>query len=215
MRESLAFKRLEAIASAVDFGAGLQVALKDLELRGAGDVLGVKQSGRFSDVGYHMFLSMVEEEIMRVRGQYSEPVAKPVIILGMSAFIPESYVADSGERLALYNAVERAGGQDLTALEERTVDRYGALPPEVSGIFALKRLELSLTPLGVSSVKESGHVLVLEFVSEEAARRFLRAHVDQAAHARTVRDSVVLPMNADQKPLSLLSWLLSGPGKVH
>jgi transcription-repair coupling factor (superfamily II helicase) len=215
MRESLAFKRLEAIASAVDFGAGLQVALKDLELRGAGDVLGVKQSGRFSDVGYHMFLSMVEEEIMRVRGQYSEPVAKPVIILGMSAFIPESYVADSGERLALYNAVERAGGQDLTALEERTVDRYGALPPEVSGIFALKRLELSLTPLGVSSVKESGHVLVLEFVSEEAARRFLRAHIDQAAHARTVRDSVVLPMNADQKPLSLLSWLLSGPGKVH
>jgi transcription-repair coupling factor (superfamily II helicase) len=215
MRESLAFKRLEAIASAVDFGAGLQVALKDLELRGAGDVLGVKQSGRFSDVGYHMFLSMVEEEIMRVRGQYSEPAAKPVIILGVSAFIPESYVADSGERLALYNAVERAGGQDLAALEERTVDRYGALPPEVSGIFALKRLELSLIPLGVSSVKESGHVLVLEFASEEAATRFLRAHVDQATDARTVRDSVILPMNAGQKPLSLLSWLLSGPQTVH
>lgn len=215
LRESVAFKRLEAIASAVDFGAGLQVALKDLELRGAGDVLGVKQSGRFSNVGYHMFLSMVEEEIMRVRGQYSEPVAKPVIILGMSAFIPESYVADSGERLALYNAVERAGGQDLTSLEERTVDRYGALPAEVSGIFALKRLELSLIPLGVSSVKESGHVLVLEFVSEEAARRFLRAHVDQAAHARTVRDSVVLPMNEDQKALPLLSQLLSGSETVH
>ena len=215
MRESVAFKRLEAIASAVDFGAGLQVALKDLELRGAGDVLGVKQSGRFSDVGYHMFLSMVEEEIMRVRGQYSEPVAKPVIILGMSAFIPESYVADSGERLALYNAVERAGRQDLTALEERTVDRYGALPPQVSGIFALKRLELSLIPLGVSSVKESDHVLVLEFASQEAATRFLRAHVDQVAGARTVRDSVVLPMNAGQKPLSLLSRLLSGSETVH
>ena len=215
MRESVAFKRLEAIASAVDFGAGLQVALKDLELRGAGDVLGVKQSGRFSDVGYHMFLSMVEEEIMRVRGQYSEPAARPVIILGMSAFIPESYVADSGERLALYNAVERAGGQDLAALEERTVDRYGALPPEVSGIFALKRLELSLIPLGVSSVKESGHVLVLEFASQEAATRFLRAHVDQVAHARTVRDSVILPMNAGQKPLSLLSGLLSGSETVH
>ncbi|HEX7608384.1 MAG TPA: TRCF domain-containing protein, partial [Candidatus Cryosericum sp.] len=166
-------------------------------------------------VGYHMFLSMVEEEIMRVRGQYSEPVAKPVIILGMSAFIPESYVADSGERLALYNAVERAGGQDLTSLEERTVDRYGALPAEVSGIFALKRLELSLIPLGVSSVKESGHVLVLEFVSEEAARRFLRAHIDQAAHARTVRDSVVLPMNEDQRALPLLSQLLSGSETVH
>ncbi|RIE06348.1 transcription-repair coupling factor [Candidatus Cryosericum terrychapinii] len=215
MRESVAFKRLEAIASAVDFGAGLQVALKDLELRGAGDVLGVKQSGRFSDVGYHMFLSMVEEEIMRVRGQYSEPVAKLVIILGISAFIPETYVADSGERLALYNAVERAGGQDLTALEERTIDRYGALPPEVAGIFALKRLELSLIPLGVSSLKESGHALVLEFVSEEAATRFLRAHVDQVAHARTVRDSVVLPMNAGQKPLSLLSSLLSGSETVH
>jgi len=215
MRESVAFKRLEAIASAVDFGAGLQIALKDLELRGAGDVLGVKQSGRFSDVGYHMFLSMVEEEIMRVRGQYLEPVAKPVIILGVSAFIPETYVADSGERLALYNAVERAGGQDLTALEERTIDRYGTLPSEVEGIFALKHLELSLIPLGVSSVKESGHVLVLEFGAEEAATRFLRTHVDQVAHARTVRDSVVLPMKADQKPLTLLSSLLSGSETVH
>jgi transcription-repair coupling factor (superfamily II helicase) len=133
----------------------------------------------------------------------------------MSAFIPESYVADSGERLALYNAVERAAGQDLTALEERTVDRYGAVPPEVSGIFALKRLELSLIPLGVSTLKESGHALVLEFASEQAATRFLRAHVDQVAHARIVRDSVVLPMKADQKPLSLLSWLLSGPETVH
>jgi transcription-repair coupling factor (superfamily II helicase) len=215
MRESLAYKRLEAITSAVDFGAGLQVALKDLELRGAGDVLGVKQSGRFSDVGYHMFLSMVEEEIMRIRGQYSEPVAKPAIILGMSAFIPETYVADSGERLALYNAVERAGVQDLAALEERTVDRYGALPDEVSGIFALKRLELSLIPLGVSSVKESGHALVLGFTTQEGAIRFLRAHVEQVAGARTVRDSVVLPMEAGQKALSLLSWLLSGAETVH
>ena len=152
---------------------------------------------------------------MRVRGQYSEPVAKPVIILGVSAFIPETYVTDSGERLALYNAVERAGGQDLTALEERTIDRYGALPSEVSGIFALKRLELSLIPLGVSSVKESGQVLVLEFGSQEAATRFLRAHVDQVADARTVRDSVVLPMKADQKPLTLLSSLLSGSETVH
>lgn len=215
MRESVAYKRLEAITSAVDFGAGLQVALKDLELRGAGDVLGVKQSGRFSDVGYHMFLSMVEEEIMRVRGQYSEPAAKPVIILGVSAFIPESYVADSGERLALYNTVERTAGQDLTVLEERTIDRYGTLPAEVSGIFALKRLELSLIPLGVSSVKESGHVLVLEFASQEAATRFLRAHVNQVVGARTVRDSVVLPIDAGQKPVSLLSRLISGPETVN
>jgi len=215
MRESLAFKRLEAISSAVDFGAGLQIALKDLELRGAGDVLGVKQSGRFSDVGYHMFLSMVEEEIMRARGQYTEPLAKPVIILGMSAFIPESYVADSGERLALYNALSRAAAQDLTALEERTVDRYGVLPPEVSGIFSLKRLELSMIPLGVVSVKQSGHVLVLEFRDQEAAVRFLRAHAGQVAQARTVRDSVILPMEGGQKPLSLLSSLLSGSETVH
>ena len=152
---------------------------------------------------------------MRVRGQYTEPVTKPVIILGMSAFIPESYVADSGERLALYNALSRAGGQELTALEERTVDRYGTLPPEVSGIFALKRLELSMIPLGVVSVKESGHAIVLEFTGQEAAARFLRTHAGQVAQARTVRDSVVLPMEAGEKPLSLLSSLLSRSETVH
>jgi transcription-repair coupling factor (superfamily II helicase) len=215
MRDSLAFKRLEAIASAVDFGAGLQVALKDLELRGAGDVLGVKQSGRFSDVGYHMFLSMVEEQIMRERGQYTEPVPRPVIILGASAFIPESYVADSGERLALYNAAERATEQDLSGLEERTVDRYGPMPAEVSTIFALKRLELALIPLGISAVKQSGQTLIMDCTSQEAASRFLRAHVEEISGARTVRDSVVLPMKTDDRPLSFLVRLLSGSETVH
>jgi len=214
-RDSVAFKRLDAIASAVDFGAGLQVALKDLELRGAGDVLGVKQSGRFSDVGYHMFLSMVEEQIMRERGQYTEPVPRPVIILGASAFIPESYVADSGERLALYNAAERASEQDLALLEERTVDRYGSMPDEVRTIFALKRLELTLMPLGVSAVKQSGQTLVMDCTSQDAALRFLRSHAEHVGGARTVRDSVVLPMNAHEKPLSFLFRLLSGSETVH
>ncbi len=215
MRDSIAFKRLEAIASAVDFGAGLQVALKDLELRGAGDVLGVKQSGRFSDVGYHMFLSMVEEQIMRERGQYAEPAPRPTVILGVSAFIPESYVADAGERLALYNAVDRATEQDLPGLEERSVDRYGSMPAEVSAVFALKRLEFALVPLGVSSVKQSGHTLILDFSNEEAASRFLRAHLERSTGARTVRDSAVLPMKAGQEPLSFLFWLLSMPETLH
>jgi len=70
-----------------------------------GDVLGVKQSGRFSDVGYHMFLSLVEDEILKEQGRYAEPVPRPAMTLGVSAFIPESYVSDSGERLALYNAI--------------------------------------------------------------------------------------------------------------
>lgn len=215
LRDSVAFKRLEAIASAVDFGAGLQVALKDLELRGAGDVLGVKQSGRFSDVGYHMFLSLVEDEILKVRGQYAEPVPKPAMMLGISAFIPEAYVTDSGERLALYNAIARAGEKELAALHERTSDRYGPLPPEVSGVFALKRLELSLIELGVSSVKESGHTVALEFGSEEAATRFLRPRLVDFAGARTVRDSVFLPIRPGQTSLSLLSALLSSPETVH
>lgn len=215
LRESVAFKRLEAIASAVDFGAGLQVALKDLELRGAGDVLGVKQSGRFSDVGYHMFLSLVEDEILKVRGQYTEPVARPAMLLGVSAFIPDTYVGDSGERLALYNAITRAGAREMSGLQERTTDRYGPLPPEVSRIFVLKSLELSLIELGVSSVKESGHAIVLEFGSEEAAIRFLRPRLDSLAGARTVRDSVVLPLQPGQTSLSLLSALFSSPEPVH
>ncbi|MCE5192627.1 MAG: transcription-repair coupling factor [Candidatus Cryosericum sp.] len=214
-RDSVAFKRLEAIASAVDFGAGLQVALKDLELRGAGDVLGVKQSGRFSDVGYHMFLSLVEDEILKEQGHYAEPVPRPAMTLGVSAFIPESYVSDSGERLALYNAIARAGEKELAALFERTSDRYGPLPPEVSGVFALKRLELSLVEMGVSSVKESGRVLVLEFASEDAATRFLRPRLASVAGARTVRNSVFLPMQPGRTSLSLLSALLSSPEAVH
>jgi transcription-repair coupling factor (superfamily II helicase) len=162
-----------------------------------------------------MFLSMVEEQIMRERGQYTEPVPRPVIILGASAFIPESYVADSGERLALYNAAERASEQDLALLEERTVDRYGSMPEEVRTIFSLKQLELTLMPLGVTAVKQSGQTLVMDCTGQDAALRFLRSHAEHVAGARTVRDSVVLPMDADEKPLSFLFRLLSGSETVH
>lgn len=212
---SIAYKRLEAIASAVDFGAGLQVALKDLELRGAGDVLGVKQSGRFSDVGYHMFLSMVEEQIMRERGQYTEPAPRPSIILDVSAFIPETYVADAGERLSLYNAVERASMQELVNLEEQTGDRYGTPPPDMKAVFTLKRIELMLGALGASSVQQSQRTFVIDFIAQEAASRFLRANLDRVPAATIVRSSVVIPMNEDQEPLSFLSWLLSMPESVH
>lgn len=215
LRDSVAYRRLEAIASAVDFGAGLQVALKDLELRGAGDVLGIKQSGRFSDVGYHSFLSMVEEEILRERGQYAEPPSRPVLILELSAFIPESYISDAGERLALYNAIERAIDKDLPGLEARIADRYGQLPQEVRAIFDLKRLELALAPLGVSGVKQTGHTLILDCVSEDAATRFLRTYMGRIPGSRTVRDSVIVPTSAGEKPLSFLFRLLSGPETVH
>lgn len=215
LRDSVAYRRLEAIASAVDFGAGLQVALKDLELRGAGDVLGIKQSGRFSDVGYHSFLSMVEEEILRERGQYAEPPPRPVLILELSAFIPESYVPDSGERLTLYNAIERATDKDLPELEARMADRYGQLPQEVRAIFDLKRLELVLAPLGVSGVKQTGHTLILDCVSEDAATRFLRTYAGRTPGSRTVRDSVIVSTSAGEKPLSFLFRLLSGSETVH
>ncbi|MDO9100575.1 MAG: CarD family transcriptional regulator, partial [Caldisericota bacterium] len=212
--DTVAFRRLEAIAAAVDFGAGLQVAMKDLELRGAGDVLGVKQSGRFSDVGYHMFLSLVEEEILRGKGQYVEPLPKPVLILHTSAYVPEAYVTDAGERLSLYNAIDRASVHDLGTLEESTADRYGALPDEVERIFTLKRLELALGKIRATAVKESKGMLVVDFAGQQNASQFLRAVVSRIEGVHSMRDSVVIPLPEDAEPLSFLCELLLSPESV-
>jgi transcription-repair coupling factor (superfamily II helicase) len=149
-----AAKRLEAIESLEDLGAGFVLATHDLEIRGAGEFLGEEQSGELSEVGLSMYLDMLEHAVAALRAGREPALDRPLaatteLELHVPALLPEEYVPDVHLRLALY---QRIAGADTVALEDMTaelIDRFGPLPEPASNLLRLARLRLRARALGI------------------------------------------------------------------
>ena len=141
-------KRLQTILDADYLGAGFQVAMDDLRLRGAGNILGEVQSGNIAKVGLDLFLEMLEQEVRRLRGEPVREVVDPELTIGFASNIPESYVADAQDRLRYYKALSSARSeQELEQLKEEVHDRFGPLPQAVDNLLAVLKLKLTLGAL--------------------------------------------------------------------
>ena len=147
-------KRLEALASLEELGAGFVLATHDLEIRGAGEFLGEEQSGQLSEVGLSMYVDMLSEAIRALKAGRAPALERPLaaaseIELQVPALLPEDYVPDVHLRLALY---QRIAAADIPALQQMTaelIDRFGTLPEATSHLLRLARLRLSAKELGV------------------------------------------------------------------
>ncbi len=150
-----AAKRLEAIESLEDLGAGFALATHDLEIRGAGELLGEAQSGEMNEVGLSMYLDMLERAVQALQAGKKpdlDPVAAPTteIELRVPALLPEDYVGDVPVRLTLYKRIAAAADRTaLATLTEEIVDRFGELPRPAQNLLAIARLKLAARPLGV------------------------------------------------------------------
>jgi transcription-repair coupling factor (superfamily II helicase) len=143
-------KRLKVVMEHSDLGAGFQIALNDLKIRGGGAALGVSQSGHIAAVGYDMFLKLMEEAVSRLKG---EPVAEPLepeINIPVSVFIPESYIKDIDQRLSAYRRLARMTElKEVADLREELTDRYGKPPAEAIHLLLKIMLKILATKAGV------------------------------------------------------------------
>ncbi len=152
-------KRLEALASLEDLGAGFTLATHDLEIRGAGELLGEEQSGQIEEVGFSMYRDMLDRAVRALKSGKvpdfdltSEHEAE--IALHVAALIPDDYLADVNARLTLYKRISSAADEDaLRDLQVEMVDRFGMLPDQVKNLFALTELKLLATPLGIRKLE--------------------------------------------------------------
>ncbi|HEV2702558.1 MAG TPA: transcription-repair coupling factor [Steroidobacteraceae bacterium] len=149
-----AIKRLEAIESMEDLGAGFVLATHDLEIRGAGELLGESQSGELSEVGLAMFLDMLEHAVAALKDGREPALDKPLaaateVELHVPAFLPEDYVADVHVRLGLYKRIAAADAAGLEELTAELIDRFGELPPSAANLLKVARLKLRARELGV------------------------------------------------------------------
>jgi transcription-repair coupling factor (superfamily II helicase) len=157
----IARKRLHAIFSASDLGAGYQIALSDLEIRGAGNILGAEQHGHMAAVGFELYTRMLAEAVDVRRGRVVgvEPAAVRMDLPG-SAYLPDAYVGDSGAKLEMYRrfAAIRSSG-DADQLREELRDRFGPIPQPVEGLFLAVAVRMAAEAAGVPEVRaEPGRV---------------------------------------------------------
>jgi transcription-repair coupling factor (superfamily II helicase) len=166
-RQSLseeARRRLKALQDFSELGSGFRLAAADLEIRGAGELLGSKQHGHIAALGFDLYCQMLERAVHELKGDAVEEREPPSLHLGVDIKIPESYLAESGDRLALYKRLAQAReAGEIERLEADTEDRFGHLPPAARNLFEMARLRLVAAELGVQSVNLAEDELQIRF----------------------------------------------------
>jgi len=156
-------KRLEAIQDLSELGAGFRLANLDLEIRGAGDLLGSEQSGNLRSVGYETYMEMLEETIEELSGQAHEEWIDPEIKLPVVGRLPESYVPDVSQRLVLYKRLSSARDENEVALiRDELLDRFGRVPSEAENLLEVIRLKIAARRLGIVRIETSRGEIVLQ-----------------------------------------------------
>ena len=164
----IAKRRLSAIREFSDLGAGFRIAALDLELRGAGNLLGGQQSGHMDALGFDLYTQMLERTVAELRGEAVEDETSVTINLGVDVAIPDDYINDMGQRLRTYKRVSSARDEEtLSSIRNETQDRYGRLPESVEQLFGYAQLRRMAENLAVLSIDKTAEGVALKF-SEKA-----------------------------------------------
>ena len=160
----VARRRLAAIREFSDLGSGFRVAALDLEIRGAGNLLGGEQSGHIESVGFDMYVKLLDQTVRELKGEEVEEAARAAVNLDVDLKIDEDYIPETNQRLTVYRRVASARGEaELSALADELRDRYGPVPASIGALVEYGRIRLLADELGLESVDRNDARLVLKF----------------------------------------------------
>ena len=163
----VAARRLKAIEEYSHLGAGFRIALRDLEIRGAGNILGSEQSGHIQLVGYQMYCGLLADAVKRLKNEPVEAFPTAVLDLGFTTCIPKNYIPLDRGRMDVYRKIAVARtADDLKQVESELADIYGPVPDEVKLLLELGELRIAASKLGIKSIITSGRDLVFSFAKD-------------------------------------------------
>ncbi|MCD8490084.1 MAG: transcription-repair coupling factor [Desertifilum sp.] len=220
--QDAARQRLRAIQEFTQLGSGYQLAMRDMEIRGVGNLLGAEQSGQMDAIGFDLYMEMLQESIKEIQGQEIPKVDDTQIDLNLTAFIPADYIPDLDQKMSAYRLVAAADSQDeLSLIAAEWSDRYGTIPKPAQQLIRVMELKLVAKSLGFSRIKPEGkqHV-ILETPMEEPAWNLLKPNLPEHLHSRfvytpgkvTVRGLGTL--SADKQMDHLIEWLSKMQGSL-
>jgi transcription-repair coupling factor (superfamily II helicase) len=147
-------RRLQALEQYTDLGSGFQIAMRDLEIRGAGNILGTMQHGFICAVGFEMYCRLLEEAVKEVRGEPPDMTQQNIAIdIPIEAFIPMDYISDPASRVAFYQKLSAAQAiEEVNEIEKELIDRFGSMPTALSSLFLLIRIKIHAKRVNCSKV---------------------------------------------------------------
>ena len=198
-------RRLDAIREFTQFGSGFRIALRDLEIRGAGNILGSSQSGHLANVGYDMYLQLLDEAVREERGEKNVHKEECLVDIRINAFIPEKYISNQAQRVDCYRKIARiVTAEDAEDITDELIDRYGDPPASVLGLIDVARLRNMAAMSNVSEISQVGDDLVfymskfdmvkLSAVTKAVGKRMRLETVGRPRMLVDVKDSGTLEM---------------------
>lgn len=165
---SLAKERLDAIREFSDLGSGFKLAMRDLEIRGAGNILGAEQHGNLVAVGFDLYCKLLRETVAKLKGEEIVDETLPIVDLPCDTYIPEDYIKDISQRYAIYKRLSKAlDFKSLQEIEEEIADRYGKIPVPVKRLLELLAMRLVAKKIGITSLSISDEYLLIELPPNE------------------------------------------------
>jgi len=206
----VARKRLAAIKEFSDLGSGFRVAALDLEIRGAGNLLGGEQSGHIDTVGFDMYMKLLEESVRELKGEDLQDDVRAMVNLRVDLKIDDDYVPDMNQRLMVYRKVASARTDpELARVVDEIRDRYGEMPPSVLNLVEYGRIRIAADQLGVESIDREGQAVVIRFRQNARIDPVRLMKVVAERPGATLVPPVSLKLNLDAP----LDTVVSGPGK--
>ena len=214
----IAQKRLSAIREFTAFGSGFRIAMRDLQIRGAGSLLGHSQHGHMEAVGYDLYVKMLTQAIARAKG---EPVQRDksdcLVDLRVDAFIPEKYISDGAGRIEAYKRIAAIQTpEDAADVLDELIDRYGDPPPSVSDLVNVSLVRVQAAAVGAYEVTQKKDTLVLnlENLDVPMIRGLLMAFNGRVTAGAGSRPYLSVVLQPDEKPLELLQSILKAMAEI-
>lgn len=164
----LAEKRLKAIKEFTELGSGFKIAMRDLEIRGAGNMMGSAQHGQMASIGYDLYCKMLEEAVGKLRGETHEELLETSVDIRINAFIPDSYINSQSNKIELYKKIAAIDSlEDVEDIRDELIDRYADIPTDVDNLIDISYLKSVANKLGICDLKEVNEKIEITFESKD------------------------------------------------
>jgi transcription-repair coupling factor (superfamily II helicase) len=208
MLKEVAEKRLQAIRQFTELGSGFKIAMRDLEIRGAGNLLGAEQSGHMEAVGYDLYCKMLNEAVLDVKGERKEETSfETVLDFEVDAYIPATYIRNEVHKLDMYKRVAGISSrEDFDDLSEELVDRYGDIPPAFDSLLQIALLKAMCHTVYISECKQMGNDIKLTLypkarLKTELLQGFLEQRKSNLKFVLEANPYFVYTLPRKQKPM--------------
>ncbi|HOV26715.1 MAG TPA: transcription-repair coupling factor [Pseudobacteroides sp.] len=191
----IAEKRLRAIREFTDLGSGFKIAMRDLEIRGAGNLLGAQQSGQMESVGYDMYCRLLDEAVMELKGESPDINDQEITIdINISAYIDNDYIGIENQKIDMYKKIASiTSEEDIAEIEDELIDRYGNIPKYVKNLLKIAHIKFLARECGFSSITQKNETVIFQYINE--------SYMDLAAINKLMNDfRRKIMFNASSKP---------------